>query len=208
MEQTAFVLWDANVTIGEIVGFVTGALCVWLLARQHVLNWPIAIVNNLTFAGVYFRAKLYGDAGLQILFAVMMAYGWVSWTRAPNAEAKAPPPRTTTATEWRWLGVATIVAFAALGLALDHLTPSPVPYADAVLVALSLAASWGQARRLVESWWIWILVDVVAVPLYITRHLYPTAVLYVIYAGLCVDGLRRWRAAAAPTTSGARTATG
>jgi len=192
LSRTAFGLWGAPVTVGELVGFVTGALCVWLLARQHVLNWPIAIVNNLVFAGVYFRARIYGDAGLQLCFAAMMIYGWISWTRGPGHER---PVRHATSREWRVLGVATLLGGITLAIGLDRLTPSPVPYSDAAVVALSLAASYGQARKLLESWWIWIAVDVLAVPLFISRQLYPTALLYVIYALLCVDGLRRWRGA-------------
>lgn len=205
LPRTAFELWGAPVTVGELVGFVTGALCVWLLARQHVLNWPIAIVNNLVFAGVYFRAKIYGDAGLQLCFAAMMIYGWISWTRGGPGHER--PVRQATSREWIGLAVATPLVGVVLAILLDRLTDSPVPASDAALVALSLAASYGQARKLLESWWIWIAVDVLAVPLFISRHLYPTAVLYVIYGVLCVDGLRRWRGAlASPVARTARTA--
>lgn len=193
LPKSAFELWGSPVTVGELVGFVTGALCVWLLARQHILNWPIAIVNNVVFAGVYFRARIYGDAGLQLCFAALMIYGWISWTR--GGDASSPPVRHTTRREWIVLGVASVAGWLVLALGLEHLTDSPVPFADAAIVALSLAASYGQAKKLVESWWIWIAVDVLAVPLFVSRHLYPTALLYAIYAVLCVDGLRRWRGA-------------
>lgn len=193
LPRTAFELWGAPVTIGELVGFVTGALCVWLLARQHILNWPIAIINNLVFAGVYFRAQIYGDAGLQLCFAAMMIYGWISWTRGGPGHVR--PVRQATRREWSILAIVTPLGGLALAILLDRLTPSPVPYSDAAVVALSLAASYGQARKWLESWWIWIAVDVLAVPLFISRQLYPTALLYVIYGLLCLDGLRRWRGA-------------
>ena len=75
---------------------------------------------------------------------------------------------------------------------LAHATDSPAPLADATVLSLSLAATWGQAEKLVESWWIWIAVDVISVPLYVSRSLYPTAGLYVIFGILCVFGLRGW----------------
>jgi nicotinamide mononucleotide transporter len=87
----------------------------------------------------------------------------------------------------------TAAAIAAIAWLLSRHTDSPVPVADATVTGLSLAATYGQARKLVESWWIWIAVDVVSVPLYISRGLYPTAALYFVFGCLCVAGLRSWR---------------
>jgi nicotinamide mononucleotide transporter len=75
---------------------------------------------------------------------------------------------------------------------LSRHTDSPAPAADASILTLSLAATYGQAQKLLESWWVWIVVDVVSVPLYVSRALYPTALLYAVFGGLCVKGLMEW----------------
>ena len=71
-------------------------------------------------------------------------------------------------------------------------TDSPAPFTDAAVTSLSLAATWGQAKKVLESWWIWILVDLISVPLFVYRGLYPTAALYAVFLVLCVFGLRAW----------------
>jgi nicotinamide mononucleotide transporter len=91
---------------------------------------------------------------------------------------------------------------------LDRVTDSTVPLPDAITTVLSLLATWGQARKKLESWWLWIAADVVYVPLYAYKVLWLTAVLYVGFLALCVFGLRSWladysRAAAGRSASSA-----
>jgi nicotinamide mononucleotide transporter len=86
---------------------------------------------------------------------------------------------------------------------LSSWTDSVVPFWDALTTALSLMATYGQCRKLIESWWLWIAADVVYIPLYAYKSLYLTSVLYVIFLLLCVSGLLSWRraAAAVPVTT-------
>lgn len=180
----------AGVTWAELVGDVTGAWCVWLVARQHVLNWPVGLLNNLFFFLIFWWSKLYGDAALQVVFAGLAVYGWREWTRGgPRTHL---PVRRTTAREWQVL--LPLTALATLGAAawLARRTDSPVPLWDASVLTLSLAATYGQAKKLLESWWLWIAVDVLSVPLYLVRGLTPTALLYAGFLALCVVGLRAW----------------
>jgi nicotinamide mononucleotide transporter len=180
------------VSWAELIGDVTGIWCVWLLARQKLLNWPIGILNNAFFFLLFWSAKLYGDAVLQTVFATLGAYGWWTWTRHPQGRADAVPVRRITPAEWSVIAAATAAATVGAAFWLARHTDSPVPIWDACVLCLSLAATYGQARKLLESWWIWIAVDVLSVPLYIRRGLYPTALLYGIFLALCIGGLRAW----------------
>ncbi|MEU9037931.1 nicotinamide riboside transporter PnuC [Streptomyces sp. NPDC048352] len=183
--------WNTSWT--EILGFATGAVCVWLVARQHIANWPVGIANNLFFIVLFAQAGLYADAGLQIVFIALAAYGWWSWTHGGGpGTSEALPVRRTTRAEWAWLLVAGAVGTAALPLLLGRVSDSTVPFWDALTTGLSLMATYGQCRKLLESWWLWIAADLVYIPLYAYKGLYLTSVLYAGFLALCVAGLAGW----------------
>jgi nicotinamide mononucleotide transporter len=181
-------------SVTEVLGFVTGALCVWLLARQIIWNWPIGIANNALYLIVFLRSGLYGDAGLQVVYMLLGAYGWWTWLHVTPGQTELPITRTSGVT-WTWLIPATGVAAIALAFFLARFTDSTVPGWDGFTTALSLSAIYGQSRKYVESWWIWIAADVIYIPLYIYKNLRLTSVLYLVYLILCVIGLREWRRA-------------
>ncbi len=188
---SAFTLFGAPTTWGEVAGFATGALCVWLVAHLNIWNWPVGIANNLFFLLLFFSAGLYADGGLQIVYIVLALYGWWAWLRGGNARSELPASRTT-GRQWAMLAVAGIVGVTAMTWFLSVHTDSTVPLADAVTTVLSLLATWGQTRKKVESWWLWILADLIYVPLYLYKDLTLTALLYVGFIALCVVGLVRW----------------
>ncbi|WP_328297879.1 nicotinamide riboside transporter PnuC [Streptomyces sp. NBC_00435] len=186
--------WQTSWT--EILGFVTGALCVWLVARQHIANWPIGIANNIFFIALFYPAGLYADAGLQIVFIALAAYGWWSWTHGGGpGTVGALQVRRSTATEWAALAAVGAVGVLGLTLLLARVTDSTVPFWDALTTGLSLMATYGQCRKLVESWWLWIAADLVYIPLYVYKGLYLTSLLYAVFLALCVAGLLAWRGA-------------
>ncbi|WP_330238218.1 nicotinamide riboside transporter PnuC [Streptomyces sp. NBC_00525] len=193
LRQPLVTVLDTPVSWTEVLGFGSGALCVWLVARQHLANWPIGIANNLFFILLFTQSGLYADAGLQIVFIALAAYGWWTWTHGGGPGTDGLPVRRTTRTEWTGLLVAGAVGTVALTVLLDRATDSTVPFWDALTTALSLAATYGQCRKLVESWWLWIAADVVYIPLYAHKELYLTSLLYIGFLTLCLAGLRNWR---------------
>ncbi|MFC4857440.1 nicotinamide riboside transporter PnuC [Actinophytocola glycyrrhizae] len=181
------------VDIVEILGFVSGALCVWLVARQNIWNWPIGIANNVVFLILFWTAGIYADAGLQIVYMGLALYGWWAWLRG-GVEHSALTVTRTTRHQWLVLGAIGVLGTAGLTILLDTATDSTVPLPDAATTVLSLLATWGQARKKLESWWLWIMADVVYIPLYAYKDLWLTAALYVGFLALCVVGLRNWSA--------------
>lgn len=175
----------------EVISFVTGALCVWLVARQNVWNWPVGIANNITFFVLFWAAGIYADATLQIVYLGLAVYGWWAWLRGGTGHGHLPVSRTTSR-QWVALAAAGVAATAVLTWVLANHTDSTVPLPDAVTTVLSLLATWGQARKKLESWWLWITADLIYVPLYAYKDLWLTAVLYVGFLGLCVLGLYNW----------------
>jgi nicotinamide mononucleotide transporter len=194
LDSTALTAFGTPTTWAEVLGFATGLLNVWLLVRQHILNWPLGILNVALLMLVFWAAGLYADAGLQILYVLLGLYGWWAW-RYGGAGRSQLIVRATTGREWLAQAVAGVVLTAGLALFLDRLTSSTVPLADALTTALSLLATYGQSRKLVENWWLWIVADLIYIPLYGYKDLWLTAILYVAFLALCVAGLRTWRSA-------------
>ena len=174
----------------ELLGSLTGILCVWLLVRQNIWNWPIGLANNALYVAVFLSAGLYGDAGLQLVYIALGVYGWWIWSH-PGARNELQVTRTPRKT-WIWLTPVTLAAAIGLAFFLRRFTDSTVPVWDGFTTALSLAAIYGQTKKYLESWWIWIAVDIIYVPLYLYKHLRLTSGLYFVFLLLCVMGLRKW----------------
>lgn len=192
LQQPLFTLLGTAVSWTEVLGFGSGALCVWLVARQHIANWPIGIANNVFFILLFTQAGLFADAGLQVVFIGLAAYGWWTWTHGPRVDDKLPVRRTTR-TEWTLLITAGVLGTTAITVLLATATTSTVPFWDALTTALSLMATYGQCRKRLESWWLWIAADLVYIPLYAHKGLFLTALLYCGFLALCVRGLLAWR---------------
>ncbi|MFD8077136.1 nicotinamide riboside transporter PnuC [Streptomyces sp. NPDC059718] len=200
LQQPLFILLDTPVSWVEVLGFGSGALCVWLVARRHIANWPVGIANNLFFILLFAGAGLYADAALQIVYVALAVYGWWSWAAAGSAAGRLAVSRTDRRT-WAVLAPATVIATALLTVLLDRATDSTVPFWDALTTALSLAATYGQCRKKIESWYLWIAADLVYIPLYAYKGLYLTSLLYAGFLLLCLVGLRGWIGESAARTS-------
>ena len=190
----AFTVWGQTSTWLEVAGFVTGALCVWLVAREHIANWGIGIANNVAFGALFLTAGLFADAALQVVYLALAVWGWWAWVHAGPSRTDRLPVTASSTVEWLWLAVATGLGTLVLTWVLATWSTSTVPLADGVTTAISLAATYGQIRKRVGSWWLWITADLIYIPLYAYKDLWLTAVLYVVFLALCVQGLRTWRA--------------
>lgn len=195
MNATAFTLLDNPVSWIEVIGFATGAACVWGVARQKLWNWPVGIANNIAFIILFLGAGLYGETLLQVIFAAVAVYGWYNWVRGDTETAGRNdlPIRDATRTELL-LGLgATAAGTAVVAMVLTHGTDSQVPWPDAFVLTASLVATYGQAKKIFQHWYAWIVIDLVSIPLYFSRGLALTAILYLGFLALCVYGLVDWK---------------
>lgn len=178
----------------ELAGFLTGALCVWLLIKQSIWNWPIGIANNVVYVIVFYKSGLYADSGLQFVYMAIAFYGWWNWLHGGLNHTELKANHASPEGLLGYLAIAT-AATGALYWLLRH-TPSTVPLADGLTTALFLTAQYMMSRKAVENWWFWIAGDVLAIALYIYKQLYLTAGLYGIFTIMCVLGLLEWQKAA------------
>ncbi len=179
-------------SVAETCGVISGALAIHLIARESVWGWPASIVSSAIYAVVFAGARLYADSGLQVCYIVLCAYGWHAWWRGASPAGVAVRVSRASA---RTLGAILIIGVtgsAVLYLVLSQ-TDAALPWLDAPTAAFSLVGQWMQARKLIENWPLWIVVDLVYVGLYILRSLYLTAGLYLLFAVLAVTGWMAWR---------------
>lgn len=186
----------------EVVGFVTGALCVWLATRQHVATFPVGIANNVVFVVLFWQSGILANAGLQVVYLGLGALGWYWWVRG-GPDAGRLPVRRTPRVVWPVALACTVLLTVAIAALLARTAESVQPWADATTTSLSLVAQVMLGRKWIGSWAVWIVTDVLLVALYVSLGLHLTAALYVLFIGLCVHGWRQWardlHAAAGPT---------
>lgn len=190
-------------TVLEFVAFVSSILGVWLTTRRSIWNFPFALLSVGSYAVVFHNVRLYADMALQGVFAATLLYGLWQWTRSRAEGGEVIVARVTPTELGTSLGAGLLAALC-LGQLLSTHTDASLPWADSLLMAASLIGSFWAARRRLESWLVWILVDSAYVGLYLIKHLYLTTVLYAAFVILAIFGWRRWLSAWSQQASAGR----
>ncbi|NLX28835.1 MAG: nicotinamide mononucleotide transporter [Bacteroidales bacterium] len=192
MIQAAAEWLSANLL--EVAGSLLGLAYIILGVRQNILTWPAGIISSLLYIFIFLDARFYANMGLQFYYTGMSIYGWYFWLRGKKEEPGGQLP--VTHLSLRQGGAAAAIAlplFGGIYLLLHHHTDSPIPFMDAFIATLGIIATWMLARKILFNWIIWIVSDSCAVILYISRDMWPTALLYVIYLGMAFYGYFSWK---------------
>lgn len=188
----------------ELLAAILSLWCVILAAKNSIYNWPIAMMGSIMYVFVFFGGGLYSDAFLNVVFLGFQSFGWYKWRKQRgDSSTDSKPSWANIRSFWRVLLVGGVcyypwVMFVQAG-SFQFLLGSQIPsvpkyvYVDAALLMLSLSALYMQAKRWIQNWWVWILVDVVYIPLYIANDNWITAILYFIYIPLAWKGYKMWR---------------
>lgn len=176
----------------EIIAALLGVINVTLIVRRSIWNYPFGLTMVSLYFFVFWDARLYSDALLQIFFFVIQIYGWWAWAHAGRVDKGVVVEWMQPAARWKW--IAGIVAFVGVwGTAMMKLTDAVAPYPDATIAGMSVAAQILMSLRKVENWILWIAVDILAVGLFTWRELYVTAALYGLFLVLATAGYLEWR---------------
>jgi len=188
----AFTVWGSPVTWLEIVAFVLAIAMVVFNIRVNPLGWPLAIASSLLYFALFWNSKLYGDASLQIFFAIVAGWGWWQWLRGRQADGSALRVRSL-GVRGRWAAVSALaLAWPATGLFLKHSTDTDVPWWDAFPTAASVVGQFLLGRKYVENWPTWVVVNVVSVALFAYKGLWLTVLLYTLFIAMSFVGWRAW----------------
>jgi len=176
----------------ELVAVVLTLAAVYLTVRQIIWCWPLAMVSVTLYAVVFYDARLYADMGLQSLYFGLAAYGWWAWLHGGENHGELGVSLTSGKTRVVLVVAATLGGIL-LGQTLTRFTNASLPFMDSMLTSFSIAAQWMQTQKLLESWLVWLAVDVFYVGMFFYKELYLTAGLYAVFLVLAAMGFAEWR---------------
>jgi len=184
-------IFGQTVTWIEFYGTVFGIAGVVLTILKNSWCFPTGLANVGLYAILFFQSKLYADALLQVVYILLLIYGWMEWEkRSAQKEFIA-----TRISKRLWILLAFISAglTMVIGTVFMKYTDASLPFLDSLLASMSLLAQWMIAKKKIENWLVWIAVDVAYVGMYIFKHLYLTGFLYFIFIILAIAGYREWK---------------
>ena len=190
LNAVLFTIGSDQISTAELLGFVTGGLCVALTVRRSILNFPVGIANCVFFLVLFSSAQLWAGAALQLVYIALGAIGWRQWQSGRAADDAIVVRRA------GWRVLAGCVAFVVFGTWALHMVLVAVqgsaPFWDALTTCLALAAQFLLNTRRIETWFFWIAADCIYIPLYLSQGLSLTAAVYALFLVMCVLGLREW----------------
>ncbi len=183
----------------EILGTIVGLVYLWQEYHANIYLWITSIIMPAIYLYIYYNAGLYADFGINIYYLVIALYGWLAWRyrfsftkRSERNEDELSISHISRNTALR-LALIFLAAWAIISYILINYTNSTVPFSDAFTTALSIVGMYMLARKYLEQWWVWLVVDIASGALYIYKELFFTAALYTLYAIIAIFGYRKWK---------------
>jgi nicotinamide mononucleotide transporter len=186
------VAYFTSSTTLEIVAALSGLVCVYLNAKENIWAYPVGFVNAGCFFYMFWDVKLYADAILQVMFGVLMVFGWYIWLTKRQGNAVRPTIKAPSFVFAIWI----IIIFAlggVWGAILHTFTDASVPYLDATVAMASIVAQLLLSRKVLQNWILWIAIDIVSIGLYWYKGLHLTAYLYAFFLLIAIQGYLEWR---------------
>jgi len=175
----------------EFIAVVTGIIGVWLTAKQIIWCWPVSIISVVLSAYLFYDTKLYQDGLLQVFYFAMAIYGWYNWRYGGKNKTKLKVNRISS----RNALVLILVGFSSIyifGYLFNRYTDAALPYWDATTTVWGIIATFMMAKKMIENWAIWILIDLLNTGIYFYKELYGFVFLYFVFTILAVFGLIQW----------------
>lgn len=193
-------LFEMQLCMMELDGFIEGLSAltclwsVWLNTRGKTAGWPIGLISVLLAGWIYFQAGLLAECGLQAFYFVSGLYGWRQWSSSPKSsgEVRISVDQLSGRETFSGLLLA-LMASALIFLILKQLSQSVNPVPDALITGFSLLAQFWMARRKLENWLLWAIVNIASVLLYVQQGLWFFAVLYTVLLALAIRAFRDWK---------------
>lgn len=180
----------------ELIAATLGIIAIYFQIKVKPFYWVISLVVSAMYIIVYFSSSLYADMSMQFYYVGMSIYGlyiWLTGNNHANNKKNIPISRIKNFKSWVIIAMITVISFFIIGYILQNFTDSNVPWWDAFTTSLSFVATWMLARKKIENWLIWIIVDATSIALYIYKQLYPTTILFILLTILAIVGYFQWK---------------
>ncbi|MDF3820361.1 nicotinamide riboside transporter PnuC [Leptospira sp. 96542] len=193
-----FSVFGYSISLLEFLGTTSGLACVYLASRNHILTWPIGIFNSICFFFLFFQIQLYSDMLLQLYFFGSSIYGWWVWTKKSGKFVKIQSLGWKKNTVWFFIILVSTYLLGNFTLYLPSLLPDiftmppSFPYWDGFTTTASIVANFLLARRILESWFLWVAVDVVCIVLYYLKDIPFVTAEYIIFLLIAFYGCYHW----------------
>lgn len=177
----------------EIIAAILGLIGIFLQIRQNHWYWLVSILMVIMYIIVFYNSKFYADMSFQIYYLGVSIYGWYYWLtnkRTSNTEINTSSLKLK---QWLYCILTSCLFFIIIYLILIKFTDSDIAFGDSFTTSLSIVATWLLARKILENWIFWIIVDIVSTGLYMYKGLYPTAILFLILTILAIYGYCKWK---------------
>lgn len=198
ISNIAFEVLGYPISYVELIGTLFGLVSVYLASRANILTWPTGIINEFFLFILFFQVQLYADMFLQVYFFLVTLYGWYNWRQKPRKSSIASIDFNTKIWLICIIIIGTLVAgylFSNIHLYLPQYfkIKASYPYADSLVMVLSIIATVLLARKKIETWHLWITVDVVSMFLFFKKGIIFLGLEYLIFLGLATYGLLNWK---------------
>lgn len=198
INNIAFEIIGYQISYVELIGTLFGLLSVYFASRANILTWATGIINELFLFILFFQVQLYADMFLQVYFFVVTLYGWYNWKQKPKQNSIS----TTNFKARVWITIAIIIGtivtgffFANIHLYLPQYfkTEASFPFTDSFVMILSIIATILLAQKKIETWYLWIVVDIICVFLFFKKGIVFLGIEYLVFLGLATYGLLNWK---------------
>lgn len=178
----------------EILGALFGLLYLYYEYKADMKMWPTGIFMSSFYIFVFVHAKFYAFAGINLYYIIVGAYGWIKWSKSSKSISPVDFSLMHTPTRlYIYIFISIFVIFCLIAYILSIFTDSQVVYGDSFVTTLSIVAMWMLAHKYIEQWLLLIVLNIVSTFLYLYQDLYPTSIMYFIYAIVSIFGYIRWR---------------
>ncbi len=185
----------------ESLGALSGFISIYLNTKENPLGWPMGILSVLCYLYVFWEVFLFGDVLLHVVYLLMGLYGWYQWLYGKrNTSGRALHVAHMPQRRLWVMGASGAIGTLGMGYLFAAYTPNTMPYADAFTTAFSLVGQYMLARKYIENWLLWMVINIACVVIYAIKGLHITTVLYALYFVLAIVGYGRWRENLQPST--------
>jgi nicotinamide mononucleotide transporter len=176
----------------EVIAVVAAVAYLLLAIRQNIWCWPCAGISTAIYVYLFYDAKLYMESALNLFYFGMAAYGWAVWYLGRSGDEELP------VSVWKpQVHARAVVAIVAVSMLSGYLlamsSDAAYPYVDSMTTFGAIWATFLVARKVLENWWYWLVIDAASVVIYWSRDLELTALLFVVYVVMIPFGMIAWR---------------